>query len=194
VAVLMAKEVPILPDFVFGAGANAGNMEHSLSQDTVWLVGEEEVLRDVDRITLERIHLDQIGVVSSVRRPINTPHSTDIFQGGIDYVDIDIQIRGLTEMELLVSYENVHFSNLPEGIEAEVVIDTIRITLRGPEAILEELEENSVTILINLADFEGRTGALVIENFTVQVRDYDPEIVGAMDLPDRGIAVNLRRR
>jgi len=194
VAVLMAKEVPIQADFVFGAGANADNLEYHLTQNTVWLVGESDILQEEEYVRLERIHLDQVGTVSTVRRPILTPPSTEIFQGGIDFVDIDIQIRGLTEMELLVPHENVRFSNLPEGIDAEVVIDTIRITLRGPEEILEELEENSITILINLADFAGRTGALVIENFTVQVRDYDPEIVGAMDLPDRGIAVNLRRR
>ncbi|MCL2827847.1 MAG: CdaR family protein [Oscillospiraceae bacterium] len=194
VTVLIAKELPILPVFEFGAGANADNLEYRLTPDAVWLVGEKEMLQDEAYVRLERIHLDQVGTVSTVRRPILTPHSTEIFQGGIDFVDIDIQIRGLTEMELLVPYENVRFSNLPEGIDAEVVTDTIRITLRGPEEILEELEENSITILINLVDFEGRAGPLVIENFTVQVRDYDPEIVGAMDLPDRGIAVNLRRR
>jgi len=75
---------------------------------------------------------------------------------------------------------------------AEAAIDTLNIVVRGPAELLEELDESIISVLVDLSDYAGRTGNLLVETFTVRIGDWEPEIIGARDLPGEGIIVNIR--
>jgi len=191
VTVRMVRQVPLVPVFEFGAGANAGNTDYTLSQTMVWLIGEGDVLRTVESIELAPIHLDQVATIDSVRREIPTPALTEIYDGA-GYVDVGIQIQGVAEYTMTIPRDRILFIGVPENTTAEVAFDEITIVIRGPEGILEELDVSDISIRINLADYASMTGPIRIEGFEVIVGDWPPETVGAMD-PGQGIIVNIQR-
>ena len=194
VPVSMAKQVPIRPIFEYGAGAHAGNVHYRLSQEEVWFIGEVDVLRSVEYVELAPIRLDRvehIDVTNVIERHIPLPPLTEIHEGP-DYVEIDLEIRNISQREMLVSSERVSFIAVAEETLPEVAAGRLSIVVRGPESHLATLDESEITILVNLADYGNRFGWVTVGNITIQVRDWDPEIVGAMDLA--GVAVNLQRR
>ena len=191
VLVGMAKRVPIVPHFEYGAGANAGNVHYRLSREYVWLIGDVDVLREVPQIDLSEIRLDRVELEDVLRRNIPLPPLAEI-HGGPDYVDVYLEIRNISQREMVISSERVFFAGLAEEAEATVAIGSLNILIRGPEEELEELEEGDISVLVNLADYGGRFGRIPVRNIMIQIGDRDPEIVGAMDLFE--IIVNIQRR
>ncbi|MCL2842631.1 MAG: hypothetical protein FWE28_04075 [Oscillospiraceae bacterium] len=192
VSVSMVKEVPIRPIFEYGAGANEENLSYQLSQETVLLIGDGEVLREVEYLPLSQIRLDQVGIHDIVQRDIPNPPLTEIYDG-VESVEIDIQIRDVTEETFHIPAGQIFFAGQAEDVAAEVVTETLPLVIRGPAEILEELDESDISVLVNLTEYIGSIGRLIVETFTVQVGDWEPEIVGAMALPGQGIIVDLRR-
>ena len=191
VTVRMVRNVPLVPVFIPGAGAGEDNLNYRLSQETVWLMGEGDVLRDLDYLELPQVRLDQVPTVYSLRLDIPTPALTEIYDGS-EYVDLDIQIQGVSERTMTIPAGRVLFTNVPEGMTPAVAIDTLTLVIRGQEESLEEFDESDVSVLVNLADYADRTGRLIVEEFSVLVGDWAPEVIGAMDLPGEGIIVNIQ--
>ncbi|MCL2568935.1 MAG: hypothetical protein FWE12_05835 [Oscillospiraceae bacterium] len=193
VAVSMVRSVPILPVFEFGAGANEENMRYTLSQEAVWLIGDADVLRNLEYLSLGLIRLDRReSMIDSVRRSIPVPALTEVFTGPA-YVDVGIEIIGVSERTMHIPRERATIANPPAGTDPRVAIDTITLLIRGPEAILAELDESDISILINLAGYDGRLGWFNVEDVTVRVSDWPPEIVGAVIRAGQGVAVDIQR-
>lgn len=191
--VSMVKEVTLQPVFEYGAGANAKNLQYTLSQETVSLIGDGEVLRGIgEYLPLAVIRLDQVGIHDMVWRDIPSPALTEIHDGE-ETIGIEIQIREVTEETFHVPAERIFFTGQTEDVIAEVVTETLPLVIRGPAEILEELDESDISVLVNLTEYIGSTGRLIVETFTVQVGDWEPEIVGAVALSGQGITVDLRR-
>jgi len=188
------KNVPLRVTFEDGAGANEENVTYQiLGQDSVWLIGEGDVLRALgDDLPLGRIYLARVDMFGVVRREIPHIPLTTLYDG-LDYVDIEVQITGLEERSITVPSDNVHFIGLEADMIAEPAINTLNIVVRGPADLLEDLDEMSISILVDLSDYPGRTGRLLVESFSVRIGDWPPEIIGARDLPGRGIIVNIQR-
>jgi len=192
VPIRMLREVPLQPVFLYGAGANEDNLRYELSQETVFLIGEVDVLRGVDYLELGQIRMDRVGLRDSVRRDIPVPPLTEVVDG-VTQVDVQLHIQDVEERTMTVSSNRVRFIGVPEGVDATAAFGSITLVIRGPEEIVEELDESSIAILINLTDYVGRTGHFNVETFTVLVEDWPPEVVGAVD-PGRSIIVNIQRQ
>jgi len=192
VIVRMVKNVPIHVAFEYGAGANEENVRYHLSQESVWLIGESEVLRNLEWDLLGRIYLARLDMLEVVHREIATPPMTAIFEGA-EYVDVEIEMFGLEERTITIPSTRIVFTGLINGMLAEASIDTITLVIRGPAELLETLDESNITVQVDLSDYADRTGRHVVEAFTVRVGEWPPEIIGARDLPGHGIIVNLQR-
>jgi|GEM_PF-1881829 len=192
VAVRMVKNVPLRPVFEYAAGANEENLRYRLSQERIWLMGDGEVLRNIEYLELARIRLDQIDVLDAVRLDIPLPALTEIYDGAT-YVELEIQILDVEEDTFDIPASRIFFTGLVEGLVAELVIDTLSLVIRGPSEILEQLDVSDISVLVNLTEYEGRLGRLIVESFSVMVGDWEPEVIGAMDLPGQGIIVNIQR-
>lgn len=191
VPVHMVRNVPLVPIFIPGAGASEDNLSYRQSQETVWLMGEGDVLRDLAYLELPQVRLDQVPTIYSVRLDIPTPALTEIYDGP-GYVDIELQVQEVSERTMNVPAGRVVFTNVPENMTPSVVIDMLALVIRGPEEMLAELDESDISVLVSLADYEGRTGRLIVEEFSVLVGEWPPETIGAMDLPGQGIIVNVQ--
>lgn len=196
----MAKNVPLRVEFVYGAGANEENVSYWLRQgqesvESVWLIGEGDVLRGVTDVPLGRIYLARVDIHSdrpeTVRREILLPPLTTLY-GVADYIDIEIEIDGLEERSFIIPRSQIHFTGRTEGFIPEAAIDTLNIVVRGPVDLLEELDENSISVLVDLSNYAGRTGNILVDTFTVRIGDLPPERIGARDLFGEGIIVNIR--
>jgi len=187
------KNVPLRVTFEAGAGANEENVRYRLlGQESVWLIGPGDALRNVPDVALGRIYLARVNMSEVIRREITPPPLTAL-RDGQDFIDIQIDITGLEERSITVPSDGVQFIGLEEDMIAEVAIDTLTIIVRGPADLLEDLDEMSISILVDLSDYPGRTGNILVEAFTVNIGDWPPEIIGARDLPGRGIIVNIQR-
>ncbi|MCL2563302.1 MAG: hypothetical protein FWE08_04630 [Oscillospiraceae bacterium] len=192
VPVRMMRSVPLRPVFEFGAGANEDNVEYSLNREQVWLIGEGDMLRNLEYLELPAISLNRVAVVDVVRLDIPTPPLTELYDGP-DWVDVNIQIQDVSERTMSIPRARIGFIGTPDGVIPSVAIDTITLVIRGPAEILEELDENDISVIVNLSDYEGQIGRFGVEEFTVLVDDWPSEVVGAMILQGQGIIVNIQR-
>jgi len=193
VTVHMVRDIPLRPTFAYGAGANEDNVRYRLNQDTVQLIGDGDVLRNMEYLELAKIRLDQVEVHGVVHRTISAPILTEIMEGQLEHVDVEIEIQDVVERPMTVAASRILFINRPEGVSAESVFATVTFYIRGPEDILSELDESDISVVVDLTSYEGRLGQLMVESFVVHVGDWPSEIVGARDQGQR-IAVNLQRQ
>ncbi|MCL2589197.1 MAG: hypothetical protein FWD84_07300, partial [Oscillospiraceae bacterium] len=192
VVVRMVRMVQLRPVFEPGAGASEENISYRLSQETVRLIGDSEVLRGLPYLELAQIRLDRVGLVDSIRLDIPIPGLTEILDGP-EHVDVEIQILDVVEREMTIPRSRILIAGEPEGMNAVVELDTITLIIRGPADTLEELDESDISVLVNLADYVGQTGRFLVEDFMVLVDDWPTYVVGARNRQGQGIVVNLQR-
>lgn len=190
VPVRMVREVPLQLNFEYGGGANEDNVLYQISRETVALIGDADVLRSLETIVLTRIRLDRVDMNETIPLYIPIPPMTELFDTGAIF-EVGIQILNLEERIITVARDRVQFMGLAEDMRAVMETETFTITMRGPANILDELEDEDITIWVNLADYGSRTGRVRVESFTVQVEGHPPEIVGALDLPGQVITIHL---
>ena len=190
VVVQMVKDVPLMPVFEYGGGVAEQNLRYTLSRDTVQLIGDPEVLRSVEEVVLPTVRLDQVGMRERVLRNIPTPPLVSIHDGGND-VEIDIQLINLEERRMSIPANQIVLIGYAEDMIAEVVFEQFEVTIRGAASVLEQLDESDISILVNLAEYTG-TGHFNVEDFIVEVGNFDPEVVGALD-PGR-IIISIQQR
>ena len=150
------KELQLQVNVIYGGGATTENSIVALNSQTIKIAGPEKLLESLeDVLILGDVDLSGILEDTMLTLPVKLPEGVENLSG-ITEVEVSVTFPGLATKTLQVS--KIFVSNTPEGMVAKPA-EKVRVTVRGPEALIETITAENISILIDL------TGCELGENF-----------------------------
>ena len=143
------KSIPLVLNFVEAPGSTTDTMNCTIVPKNVTLSGDKDVLADVKSILLDTIYLQDLGSYQSFDYQITAPEGTELPKE-FGKVTATIVIKGVSERILTVS--DFQFTDVPEGLTATAVTESLDIVVRGLTADVTKLEQEDIHVTVSLAN------------------------------------------
>ena len=149
------KDIKIAYNLVEGGGANTSNTDITLNVESIRVSGSEAALKDMgDQLVVGTVNLRDILKDEILTFPISLPEGVNNLTG-VTEVTMDIKFNGLTSREFVI--EDLRSINVPEGMEAEIIVEQLTVTVRGPAAAINNLDSEDLAVAVDLTDAEAGT-------------------------------------
>ena len=149
VVVHQVKEIPLTVTVVEGGGATTQTSKVTVDPQTITVSGAEADLKDLETLELGRVDLSEFKEDTELELEIKLPSGVkavdDTTSARVTVQFLDLQIREMT----VTRFET---QNVPEGMEAKVMVQELKLSIRGPKAVVENLTANDVWIVVDLTD------------------------------------------
>ncbi len=182
VNILKEKEVAIHVETT-GTPADGYRMaDISLSQNTVKIVGAEELLEDIDSVEVAE-GVDISNQAENVTQTIDLseylPEGVSI--DGDNEIQVTVEIEELVTKTLRIKTSDLNVENLGDNLEVRYPADTITVELRGEKDVIDQITEQDLNATINLEGLEKGTYTIpvsitvpgdtqLLEQVTVRIR------------------------
>lgn len=153
VPVKTMKDVPLLINFVEAVGSTMAQVDYSIDPETVRLKGDKAALNNIDSIVLDTIYLQDLAEYQTLTYEITVPEGLEIV-GEKRQVTVTIVVSGVSERR--VSSSNFVCAHVPQGFVADVVTESLNVTVRGLSSEVSALTGDNLQIT---ADLSGITGS-----------------------------------
>lgn len=148
------KEIPLVVTVVEGGGATEKTTVVELSQQTLKISGNDTVLEQLNELTLGTIDLAAIPEDTILTFPVVLPTGVTNLSN-VAEIQVAVSFPELASKTFLVT--NIKASNIPADMEAEVLTQSMQVTLRGPKALIGLLSPDDLIIVVNLAGAQPGT-------------------------------------
>ena len=144
------KDIAIVYTLIEGGGAKRGNVNITLSVDSIRVSGSEAALASMgDKLVVGTINLGDIPKDITQSYPINLPNGVTNLSG-VTSVEAEIRFEGLSSKHILVKeFETL---NVPEGMQVQFTTKALEIVVRGPSAAMLKLDEDDVIATVDFMD------------------------------------------
>ncbi|MBO5497311.1 MAG: hypothetical protein J5967_07905 [Oscillospiraceae bacterium] len=166
---LMLKEVKLGVNLIDGGGANAENTKVTVEPASVVLAGDSALLGGMNKINLATIDLADFAV--SFTDTYTIPLDNELRNTtGVSEAKVTVEVLGLETRNYKVT--NISYINLKEGYTAEIITQSLDVTLRGTPEVLEQIKDENIRAVADLADLSESTGTympkvrIYIDGFT----------------------------
>ena len=150
VKIQKVKEVELTVELIYGGGATENNTTVTVEPKTIRLSGGEAVLAELgDTIALGKVDLGSIEKSQTITLPVSVPEGITNLSN-ITEAQVDIKFAGLITKEFEVS--NIEATNIPEGLEADIMEEKLTVVVRGPAVEVMKLTPEELLVQ---ADFTG---------------------------------------
>ena len=113
----------------------------------------------MNRIILSTVDLSDFR--SSFSETYTVPFDNSLRNiSGVTEARVDIEVIGLSTETFTV--KNISVINLPDGVNAEILSESIDVVIRGTEEELAELTAESIRAVADLADYKESTGPFMV--------------------------------
>lgn len=168
------QEIVLKLNTIYGGGASEGYTRCVIRPDRIRVSGSEAVLADLTELVLGTVNFAEMTENTQMTFPINLPEGVTNLTG-ITEVTADISFVGLNIKEFTT--ENITVINVPEGLEYELMSEVMKVTLRGPVSMINQIEPKDIVVTVDLTGKE--VGASTVKA-TVSLKDDKFSAVGAV--------------
>lgn len=179
------KEIPLRLIVEDGGGATWETSNIVIEPESIKVVGSEEDLADLDSLLLGTINLADYEADATEEFTINLPAGVKDL-GGNEKATVTIQFPDLKIVELTVT--NLSAINVPEGMKAEILSQSVTVKLRGPVEKMDGITADDVKIVVDLT---GKSGNI---NAEAQVVITNDEFASAGALGTYSVTVSLTQK
>jgi len=158
------KQIPLVMQLSYGAGAWEDSVEVNVEPGIISVSGGEMLLQDVNEVILGSIDLAAIEEDFEMTYPIVLPEGiTNLSERAEAVVKVHFKNLAIVELEAT----DITAINVPEGMEAELMNQVLKVRLRGPAGVVKNLTPEAVKVIV---DFSGKeAGSFTIKpTITVQ--------------------------
>ncbi len=145
------QEVPLRVTVVYGGGATEGYTRYEIKPSSIRVAGSEAVLEDLMEINLGTINFAELMENTQRTFPINLPEGVTNLTG-ITEATVDVSFVGLSIKEFTT--ENITAVNVPEGLQYELMNEVVKVTLRGPVAMINQIGPEDIVATVDLTGKE----------------------------------------
>ena len=157
--VLDMKEVKLDVNLIEGAGATAANTKVSIEPKSLLLAGDSALLEGMNRIVLATIDLTEFS--SSFTDVYTIPLDNGLRNTtGETEARVTVEIAGLSTKSFKVT--NLSYINVTEGYSANVISESLDVTLRGKEEVISQIKPENIRAVADLSSFNESTGTYMV--------------------------------
>ena len=166
------KQIPLTMLLTYGGGAWEDSVEVSIEPATISVSGGEALLEDLNEIQLGSLDLSAIEEDVEGTYEIVLPEGiTNLSERTEAQVKISFKNLAIREFEV----SNIKATNVPEGMEAELMSQVLKVRLRGPADLMEKLTAEDIQIVVN---FKGKEAGSYTIKASIKIQDKAYEKVG----------------
>ena len=170
-SVLSTKQVPLDVTIINGGGATREqNVDIDIEPDTVMIAGDAETMDTVTKIILGTIDLSDFAENYEMTYTIVLPNDA-INMTGAKEATVRVSVKGLDTKVFTIPQDNISCINIPEGYTANVITESLAITVRGPEEILEQIQVNNLWAVADLSTL-GTASGVVNPEVKIRIDGY----------------------
>ena len=166
------KQIPLTMLLTYGGGAWEDSVEVSIDPATISVSGGEALLEDLNEIQLGSLDLSAIEEDVEETYEIVLPEGITNLSERTE-AQVKIRFKNLAIKEFEVS--NIKTTNVPEGMEAELMSQVLKVRLRGPADLMEKLTAEDIQIVVN---FKGKEAGSYTIKASIKIQDKAYEKVG----------------
>ena len=159
------KEVSLKLNVTYGGGTDEDNTFITLTPQTIRISGSEKILQTITELVVGSVDLSTLDADASMKFPIVLPDGVTNLSGVTEVVAF-INFENLSIKKFNVS--NIRVTNVPEGMEYDLMSQVLEVTLRGNPALISSLDPEDISIVVDLSGKEAGTftvkAAIVIDN------------------------------
>lgn len=186
--VLQVKQVPLDVDLIEGAGATRAITKISIEPEFVTLAGDSAILGGLNKIVLGTIDLTDFSTTYSETYSITVDNELRNLTG-VTEASVNVEVVGLETRTYSVT--NLSFTNLPEGLEAEIQTEAVDVLLRGTAEQLDAVKSENIRAVADLTDYKDSTGTYMVP---VRFRIDGDTAVGAIgETGDYTVSIEIRK-
>ena len=169
------QEVRLMLNVTYGGGADESNTVIDLAPQTIRVSGSEKVLEGLtEELVVGSVDLSTIESDTALSFPVNLPEGVTNLSGVTD-VTVAVDFKNLTTKKFTVN--NIEVVNVPEGMEYDLMNEVLEVTLRGNTALIETLEAEAITAVVDLSDKEAGTFTV---KASIVIKDSNFAAIGPM--------------
>ena len=174
VRIIRFKQVPLMMSLTYGGGAWNDTVDVKIEPANISVSGSEILLEDLDFIQLGSIDFSTLEEDTEATYPIVIPEGiTNLSERTEALVTVKFLNLAVRELEI----NQLTAINIPEGMEAELLNQVLKVRLRGPANVMEKILPEDVSVIV---DFSGKEiGSFTIKP-TITVRGEAYAKVGAV--------------
>lgn len=174
VPVLMYKDVPLEPSFVYGGGIEDTNVVADVSPSTIRLSGDAAALESIQSIKLSNIDLASLMTNNeTVTRTIGIPAGCSNVSGEQEAI-VAIQIKNKAIKPIRVSSTNFQYKGLPADMIPNFKTTALLVNVRANKSDIDSITEDNVRVVVDFTTFMNLS-----QNMTVPVDIYVDGFEGA---------------
>lgn len=145
------KNVQLVLDVTYGGGATMETTSIVLSNTEIKVSGSEKLMENLDTLVLSSVDLAEISEDTILTFPVILEEGLENLSG-ITEVTAEITFPGLAVKSLFVS--NIIATNKPDNMVADIAAKLVTVTVRGPVDLIERVQPENITILVDLSQAE----------------------------------------
>ena len=155
-------------NMIYGGGVSEGYTRCVIKPTSIRVSGSEAVLEDLTELVLGTVNFGELTENTQMTFPINLPEGVTNLTG-ITEATVDISFVGLSIKEFTT--ENITVVNVPEGLSYELMSEVVKVTLRGPTAMINQIEPEDIVVTVDLTGKE--IGASTVKaNITIKGDEF----------------------
>ncbi len=179
------KEVPLTVNLAEGAGANSSNTTVTIEPSSITIIGDAEIVDEINTISLGTIDLSSFTSNYTREMPIILPDGVSI-QSGVTSATVNISIVGLDTIQ--VTSSNFQITNETDGYSADLLTESLNVTIRGSASRLNGITAQNVRIVVSLEGIGNSEGM-----FTIEPRIYIDGVSGVGAVGDYEVNVRVSK-
>lgn len=148
------KEVELRVKVIPGGGATEVTSTIDIQPAKIRVSGPEALLEDLEYLEIGTIDLGAMTKAETVEFDVVLPEGVTN-ETGATTAKVDVTFPQLSTRKLSVTV--IQVINLPEGLEAELITETLEVTLRGLATQVEAIKNTDLTVTVDLEDAQPGT-------------------------------------
>lgn len=157
VKVKRVKELTLAVETTYGGGATENNSTVTISHKSIYVSGSDALLEDLDVLKLGTVNLGEILEDTTLTFPITLPEGVTN-ESGITEVTVEVKFADLKVKTLSIS--NIQAVHIPEGMEVDMITQTLEITVRGPSLLIDAITEDDITVTVDFTNAQTGTATM----------------------------------
>lgn len=159
------KEVKLTVKVVDGGGATEKTSSITIDPATIRISGSDNLLAGIDTLEIGTVFLADLTSARNMKFAITLPEGVTNVTG---FAEATVQVKFPDLATRTFNITNIVAENVPEGLTAELLTQTLEVRLRGPKDLVNAMKESDVSAKV---DFTGLTAETSTATATIVLSD-----------------------
>lgn len=147
--ILRYKDIELGYAVVNGGGATQSTSKIEVMPETIRVAGNEQVLSKLTQINLGTINLSELTKATTLHFAITLPDGVTNLSGETE-ATVKVSFPDLATKEFTIN--RILPQNVPEGLVAELAANTLKVSVRGPKEIINQMTDADLSATVDFTD------------------------------------------